>query len=347
MLTEKDKATRIGRVSASIAGEVLCQRPEQLKKLESGTYSLDNADDFEQLQFEIMSEKIREMHNLPSNRFTDYVKDNILAYGNDNEMEAIKHYAKVEFPPVRLADIETGVPTKVSDGHPWLCATPDGIINGDTLLEIKCPYGMREADKNGDKQFKNISPDENWFGQLPHYYAQVQIQLFVFKKKLCKFCQWGAGIPMKIEEVEYDQHWINTNLPKLKSFHQQMQKISNDKMLAKPYLAQKEVDIVLDKHTLNLTREIKRLEANKKQADEMLNKVKQDLVNKIIQGDYNARSVVANGLRIKYYEGRRTIDYKRLIKDKGINLSSEYINYASGSFRVSQIKKNQNDGDLQ
>ena len=344
MLTDKDKAKRIGRVTASIAGEILCQRPDQIKKLQSGTYSLENADDVEQLQFDIMSEKIREMHGLPSNRFTNYVKDNILAYGNDNEMEAIKHYAKVEFPPVKLTDIETGLATKVAEGHQWLCATPDGII-GDTLLEIKCPYGMREADKNSDKQFKSILPDENGVSQLPHYYAQVQIQLFVFKKKMAKFCQWGACLPMKIEELNYDQHWINTNLPKLKSFHQQMHKISDDKMLAKPYLAEKEVDIVLDQNMINFTREIKRLESNKKQAEEMLQKAKQDLVDQIIQGDYNARSVLANGLRVKYYEGRRTIDYKRLLSEKNINVESEYIQYGSGSFRVTEIKKNQNDVD--
>lgn len=89
----------------------------------------------------------------------------------------------------------------------WLGASPDGLVNGNRVLEVKCPYGMRNA----------INPEFKTLAEQPHYYAQVQIEMFVTDRQFCDFFQWcPAGY--KLETVPYDPQWIGQNLPKLRAF---------------------------------------------------------------------------------------------------------------------------------
>lgn len=95
----------------------------------------------------------------------------------------------------------------ISDTSPqWLGASPDGLINDDGLLEIKCPYRMR----NGTGVFKTIS-------EQPHYYAQIQIQLFVTERQWCDFFQWCPQAHV-VERVQRDNLWLTENLPILRAF---------------------------------------------------------------------------------------------------------------------------------
>lgn len=94
--------------------------------------------------------------------------------------------------------------------HDWLGASPDGIIDMWTLIEIKCPYGQH--DKN-PPSFKAIKDQ-------PHYYAQVQIQMFVTKTQRCDFYQWSPNGD-SLEKVGYDKKWVANNLPVLQKFYEQ------------------------------------------------------------------------------------------------------------------------------
>jgi putative phage-type endonuclease len=86
----------------------------------------------------------------------------------------------------------------------WLGASPDGLVGDFGLIEIKCPFGQR--DKN-PPAFKSVNDQ-------PHYYAQIQVQLFVTGNKWCDFYQWSPH-GTKLERVQYDPEWIGENLPKL------------------------------------------------------------------------------------------------------------------------------------
>lgn len=68
--------------------------------------------------------------------------------------------------------------------YPLLGASPDGIINSDLLIEIKCPIS-RKIDGN-------IKPE---------YYHQIQQQLFVCDAKYCDF------VECQFEEVDYNNFW--------------------------------------------------------------------------------------------------------------------------------------------
>jgi putative phage-type endonuclease len=86
----------------------------------------------------------------------------------------------------------------------WLGASPDGLVGDFGLIEIKCPFGQR--DKN-PPAFKSIEDQ-------PHYYAQIQVQLYCTGNKWCDFYQWSPH-GTKLERVNYDPEWIGENLPKL------------------------------------------------------------------------------------------------------------------------------------
>lgn len=73
--------------------------------------------------------------------------------------------------------------------YPLIGASPDGIINSDLLIEIKCPIS-RKIDGN-------IKPE---------YYHQIQQQLFVCDAKYCDF------VECKFEEINSDVFWDHFNI---------------------------------------------------------------------------------------------------------------------------------------
>lgn len=88
----------------------------------------------------------------------------------------------------------------------WLGASPDGLIGDDGLIEIKCPYGKRDGG-----EFKTAA-------EQPHYYAQMQIEMFCAGRKWCDFFQWSAHAT-RLERVNRDDTWLEENLPKLAEFY--------------------------------------------------------------------------------------------------------------------------------
>ena len=92
----------------------------------------------------------------------------------------------------------------------WLGASPDGFVATNRLIEIKCPYGQRDK----------IPPVFKTLEEQLHYYAQVQIQLFVTGMSACDFYQWTPNGDY-LETVAYDRKWIEKNLPILKAFYEE------------------------------------------------------------------------------------------------------------------------------
>lgn len=91
----------------------------------------------------------------------------------------------------------------------WAGASPDRQTPGGALVEIKCPYSIRSA-PSGVK-FKTLE-------EQPHYYDQMQFQLWVADRRECIFCQWRPNTAAT-EFVSVDPDWQAENLPKLRQFH--------------------------------------------------------------------------------------------------------------------------------
>lgn len=94
--------------------------------------------------------------------------------------------------------------------HPWLGASPDGFVDDDDLIEIKCPFGIRD---HQNPTFKTAA-------EQPHYMAQMQVQMFVTERSSCHFWQWTPHAT-SYEKVEYDPALISDIFPQLEAFYQE------------------------------------------------------------------------------------------------------------------------------
>ncbi len=144
---------------------------------------------------DVMRRMVREYHGQPS-EFTGNIATE---YGTLNEPNALADY---QMETENVVDAEGFI--MLGD---WLGASPDGLIGDDGLIEIKCPYGLRH-DSEG---FKSIS-------EQMHYYAQIQVQLYVTGRSWCDFYQWSA-YGSKLERVNIDPTWLEENLPLLRAFY--------------------------------------------------------------------------------------------------------------------------------
>jgi len=107
--------------------------------------------------------------------------------------------------------METGLgvaPASFVTFDDWLGASPDGYVGDDALIEVKCPYGLRNET---DPMFKGVADQ-------PHYHAQMQIQLLVTGRERCHFFQWSPH-GTRHDIVPIDRQWLDVNIPRLRQFH--------------------------------------------------------------------------------------------------------------------------------
>lgn len=182
-------AARKGRVTGSMVGAALGLDPNCTRD-------------------EAMRRMVRSWQGLPSE-----FKGNIATqWGVIHEQEAREAF---EYRTQLTVEPATFV---VHPELPWLGASPDGFVLGDALIEIKCPFGMRY--NVAPVQFKTVE-------EQPHYYAQMQIQMFVTGREFCYFYQWTPQ-GSQLDPVDFSQEWIDENLPKLEAFYREFQSICDD-----------------------------------------------------------------------------------------------------------------------
>lgn len=198
-------AARKSRVTGSMVGAILgldpnCTRDEAMRRM------------------------VRAHQGLPS----EFVGNIATQWGVMHEQEAKEEFEyehKVEVLPASFA---------VHPELPWLGASPDGYVSDEWVVEIKCPFGLR--DKLPPIPFKTVE-------EQPHYHAQMQIQMFVTGLSKCYFWQW-TKLGSQLDMVDFDQSWIDENLPKLEAFYQEFLAICDvpmgeDTNLDTPALRQK------------------------------------------------------------------------------------------------------------
>jgi putative phage-type endonuclease len=145
---------------------------------------------------DVMRRMVREWRNAEP-EFTGNIATE---YGQNNEAGALVEYQMDTGNAVDAVGFVTR--------EDWAGASPDGLIGDDGLLEIKCPFSMRKDEKPA---FKVIA-------EQPHYYDQVQFQIWVTGRDWCHFYQWSPkGSAM--ETVLQDGEWQAVNLPKLRQFY--------------------------------------------------------------------------------------------------------------------------------
>lgn len=183
----------------------------------------------------------------------------------------------------------------IHDNFDWLGASPDGFIGDDALLEIKCPFGLR--DKEPPIAFKTAA-------EQPHYYAQMQVQMFVTDRSMCFFWQW-AQRDNNLEIVEYDSDYIAEIFPVLKAFYDEfLQQIETPDDHLQPL--RKEIDTP---RALQMIAEYDDLTTAIEQAEARRKELLAEIVK--IAGDQNA---VFGGRKLTKVEKQGAISYAQAIK---------------------------------
>jgi len=107
-----------------------------------------------------------------------------LVYGKQTEPEAIEYFCKVtgfEHEPIGFI---------VFGDHAG--GSPDGIINGTEILEMKCPYAV-------ETHIDYLMMVDQWDLKRynPGYYYQCQSNLLFSDKSLCHFASYDPRYPEK------------------------------------------------------------------------------------------------------------------------------------------------------
>ena len=172
--------TRKGRVTGSAVGAILDLDPNATRG-------------------DIMRRMVRQYHEAPS----EWNGNIATQWGVTHENEARE-------------DLQAKIGQEITAAtfvmHPqisWLGASPDGYVGDDYLVEIKCPFGLRNDP--APVKFKAV-------GEQSHYYAQMQVQMLCAGRSKCYFWQWTPN-DNQLDVVEYDPDYIAEIMPKLREFY--------------------------------------------------------------------------------------------------------------------------------
>lgn len=109
----------------------------------------------------------------------------------------------------------------ISLTHPYLAGSPDGIIDDDTCIEIKCPYSAKD-EKISPKtiDYLYICDEEKTMKlkKSHNYYSQIQGQMFCAEKKRCLFIIYTL-VDVLILPIDRDEEFINKMVRSLSDFY--------------------------------------------------------------------------------------------------------------------------------
>ena len=188
---------RVRRVTASRAGAIL------------GLSPFAKPDD-------VLREMVREHHGAEREFKGNVATD----WGVEYEESAINEYEFNSLPCVSFK-LDNQQFLTFED---WLGCTPDGFITPGGMIEVKCPYSLR----NGGR-YKTLD-------EQPHYEIQIQVQMFVTDSDWCDFVQWSPVLPLYVERVE--RRNIAKEISQLKAFHERFKNELNNPIHLQPKRAE-------------------------------------------------------------------------------------------------------------
>lgn len=122
-----------------------------------------------------------------------FIGNNATEWGNAYELDAIARYEEINFVSVHSKQL------RIEKG--WLSCTPDGYVNSDGLVEVKCPYTVkehREALLNTDYVYRT-------------YLDQVQMMLYLSGRKWCDVVSYSPRFSEPFDIVTHrvapDMEW--------------------------------------------------------------------------------------------------------------------------------------------
>lgn len=144
-----------------------------------------------------------------------------MRYGRTNEDTAVHELETTEGVSVSRCGLF------IDSDKPYLGASPDGLIDDDGLVEVKCPSSAKEMTPNDAIAARKItfwSYDKarakvTGVNVRHKYHYQVQGQLHVTKRNYCLFAVW-TPLGIKVQRIERDDNfWHKEMLEKLTKFY--------------------------------------------------------------------------------------------------------------------------------
>lgn len=183
---------RMNRLTASVFGHVMCRRQS------TPCHNLVKS---------ILYKK--ELHT-PS-----------VQYGRVHEAKAIEMYENLKGCEVRKCGLFVDVQ------HPYLGASPDGLVGNDTLVEVKCLFSLKDVPLQQAlsapvrKICMELIDNAPRLRRTHKYYYQVQGQLNICDREYCDFVVYAGG-SISVDRIQKDTLlWENVMLPKLEHFFTQ------------------------------------------------------------------------------------------------------------------------------
>ena len=137
--------------------------------------------------------------------------------------EAMRHGCKYEKTAIHIYESARNVKVKscgitVSRTHPFLGASPDGIVNKDLIVEVKCPFSAinKEISSVTVPYLKDVNGKLKLSAKHPYYY-QIQGQLFCSERKYCDLIVYTLT-DIKYIRVHKNEDFISQMLLKLEHF---------------------------------------------------------------------------------------------------------------------------------
>ncbi|CAC5420784.1 unnamed protein product [Mytilus coruscus] len=160
-------------------------------------------------------------------------------YGNEQEPIA-KKYLQSEGHNV----VDHGM--YVSFTENWLSASPDGIINGDTILEVKCPFPIANKWNCLDELIANTKYDVEKNSEGIYvlkkkgsraYFMQIQLTMFCTGLHKAKIFIWRSPDDNILIDIAFDQEYIQQLVSRLRTFYSNkmlnriVDEIDNDRLV--------------------------------------------------------------------------------------------------------------------
>ena len=288
---------RKGRVTASNVGAILGVDPWRNRE-------------------DVMRAMVRDYHGAE----TEFKGNPATFYGTNTEMQA-----KLCFTRQTGIDVEE---TGFARFAEWLGASPDGLTADGGVLEIKCPYGIRN---DQDPAFKTLK-------EQPQYYAQVQIQMFACGSPFAHFAQYVPPFGdvfdadyreeiLRHEVVKPDLEWLEENLSKLRAFYDEYLVELDNPVHLEPLRVE-----LNDDESLKLLDHIGELDDAIYNATEARKAAIERLV--ALAGEKDA---LIHGRKLTRVERKGSVQYSKLLKDhpiEGVD-TEQYRGKGSVSWRLS------------
>lgn len=158
----------------------------------------------------------------------------------------------------------------------------------------------------------------------PHYYDQMQFQMWVTGRRWCDFYQW-APAAQKLVRVEASEEWVKESIPKLKAFWDEyLVELDNPAHLA-PLIKVVESDMAKA-----MAAEWERLKEQEAALKNKIAGVRKKILD--LAGDEDAD---VSGVKVRRVERRGSVDYKRLLSEVAPDADIEaYRKKGSSYWRV-------------